>query len=574
MKLADRSFPTSLAPLAFLLILLFNIVAGAQVTESRSLDGSGNNPLHPTWGSAGSIAPRLGPNSYEDGISTITTLRPNARRVSNVVHAQQASRPDRRGLNELTWVWAQFIDHDLDHVLLGAPTDRADVSIPSGDAVFTPGQILPMTRSQYVGGITSAREQVNNISCFLDAGMVYGGRASEGDGLARANWLRSFSGGQLRTSIENGEHYLPRRGDASAPIMAGAVTDPTRLFVAGDIRANENPGLLSMHTLFVREHNAVASRIAGAAPALNDEQLYQAARKVIGGLVQAITYNEFLPAMGVMLAPYRGYDPTVNPSLANEFVAGAFRTPHSQVNDQTLRLNPDGTVHPTGHIRLESGFFQPELVVESGIGPILHGLGSQVQEAMDASVHDGLRNLLFGPASSGPIANGSDIAALDIQRGRDHGLADYNSTRVALGLPALSSFEEIADDEDLRSSLRAVYGSVDRLDLWTGLVCEDNVPGASLGELNLAIWLDQFARVRDGDRLFFLNDPDFLPGGFLDRVGFGADELSSRRLADVIEEHLHVVVGRADNTFFVVPEPSALGWLTTILPTLLRRKQR
>lgn len=545
----------------------------AQVTLVRSLDGSGNNLGHPSWGAAGTELRRIGPLSYDDGIGAIAGSRPNARAVSNGVHAQLASRPDSRQLSELTWVWGQFIDHDMDHVLHGPATDRSDVVIPTGDATFTPGQLLVMTRSQHTGGTSSPRQQVNNISSFLDASMVYGGRASEGDGMLRANWLRSFTGGRLRMSVENGEEFLPRRGDHAAPAMSGAVADPTRLFVAGDVRANENPGLLAMHTLFAREHNAVASLIESAAPGLDDEQLYQAARKVVGARVQAITYNEFLPALGVNLAPYRGYDPSVDPSLGNEFVAAALRTPHSTVNHVTLRLNADGSPHPSGHILLENGFFNPDLVTESGIGPILRGLGSQVQEAMDAHVHDGLRNQLFGPPSGGPIANGSDVVALDIQRGRDHGLGDYNSVRLAMGLPAISSFDQLTSDPRVEAALREAYGTVDQLDLWTGLVCEDNLPGASLGLLNMGLWRDQFTRLRDGDRFFYRNDPDFLPGGFLASVGFGVDAIDHYRLADLLRDHAGVLVGRDGNAFFVVPEPSTLPLLAAPV-VFLRRRDR
>ena len=43
---------------------------------------------------------------------------------------------------------------------------------------------------------------------------------------------------------------------------------------------------------------------------------------------------------------------------------------------------------------------------------------------------DDVRDFLFGE----PIPGGFDLATLNIQRGRDHGLPGYNAVRVAFGL--------------------------------------------------------------------------------------------------------------------------------------------
>ncbi len=63
---------------------------------------------------------------------------------------------------------------------------------------------------------------------------------------------------------------------------------PGNQFVAGDVRANENPSLTSLHTLFVREHNRQATAAAVANPALSDEQLYQQARRGVIALLQKV----------------------------------------------------------------------------------------------------------------------------------------------------------------------------------------------------------------------------------------------------------------------------------------------
>ena len=80
------------------------------------------------------------------------------------------------------------------------------------------------------------------------------------------------------------------------------------------MRANENVELSAIHALFVREHNQIASAIAANSQGLSDEKIFQRARRIVVAELQAITYNEFLPALlgPNALRPYTGYDPTVN----------------------------------------------------------------------------------------------------------------------------------------------------------------------------------------------------------------------------------------------------------------------
>jgi hypothetical protein len=111
----------------------------------------------------------------------------------------------------------------------------------------------------------------------------------------------------------------------------------------------------------------------------------------------------------------------------------------------------------------------------------------------------GLRNFLFGP----PGAGGFDLAALNIQRGRDHGLLDYNSVRVAYGLPRVSSFAGITSNATIQTKLKDIYSSVDAMDLWVGGLSEDHLPGSSVGPTFQRIIADQFERIRDGDRFWY-----------------------------------------------------------------------
>jgi hypothetical protein len=150
-------------------------------------------------------------------------------------------------------------------------------------------------------------------------------------------------------------------------------------------------------------------------------------------------------------------------------------------------------------IGLRDAFNNPELLKETGIDSILKYAASTTAQEVDNQIVDGLRNFLFGQPGQG----GLDLASLNIQRGRDHGLADYNSVREAYGLERATSFAEITSNVEVQQALEEAYGSVDNIDLWVGATAEDHVAGRSLGELNQAIISDQFERLRDGDRFWY-----------------------------------------------------------------------
>src|SRR5205823_13400059 len=136
-----------------------------------------------------------------------------------------------------------------------------------------------------------------------------------------------------------------------------------------------------------------------------------------------------------------------------------------------------------------------------GIDAILKGAASGDAQEVDLLAVRDIRNLLFGP----PGAGGSDLIARDIQRGRDHGLPDYNSMRAAYGLPRVTSFAQITRNVQVQQKLQQLYGSVDNIDVFVGALAEDHALGADVGPLTKAVLVNQFMRLRDGDRLFYLN---------------------------------------------------------------------
>lgn len=207
--------------------------------------------------------------------------------------------------------------------------------------------------------------------------------------------------------------------------MAGICIVPhAELRMAGDVRANEQPGLAALHTLFVREHNRLAAEIAGANPSWSDEEIYQRTRKIVGAIMQSITYNEWLPALLGAHAPDPAgfnYIPFVDPTISNEFATALFRFGHTMVSPQLMRIHPDNHPDAIASLDLVTAFFNP-LVIQTpqDFEYILKGLSCQLQQNADPRIIPQLRNNLIGPAGSG----GMDLAALNIQRGRNHGRSD------------------------------------------------------------------------------------------------------------------------------------------------------
>lgn len=505
--------------------------------EHRSIDGRSNNFRHPSRGAAGTAQLRIAPTSYRDGVSRPVASRPNPRTISNLVSAQQGPEPNPSGASDIIWQWGQFLSHDI--VLSTDNTaEPLPIRIPRGDPVFGPGRTGGVTigfdRSTFdpsTGtGRANPRRQTNAATAFIDASHIYGPQQS------RALALRAGDGtGTLATS--RGGRFLPFNAQG-LPNEGGAHL--TRLFVAGDVRANEQIGLIAMHTLFVREHNRLAGIIAGQDPDLSGDEIYQLARRIVGAQHQAITFNEFLPVLigADAVGEYRGYDPSVDPSIASEFSAAAFRVGHTMLAPDLLLVGADGRQE---RVSLAASFFNPRMVVERGISAILLGLAARPAQRVDTLVIDEVRNMLLkGPG--GPVL---DLAALNIQRGRDHGVGDYNTVRRAYGLAPVESIADISSDPEVRRSLQLAYGGIDDLDLWVAALAEDHVEGAMVGETLQTIIADQFRRLRDGDRFWFENDPYFLANPGL------LDEVRSTTLADIIRRNTPISDEIQHNAFIV-----------------------
>src|SRR5262245_38050917 len=478
----------------------------------RTIDGANNNSSNPSFNATNTDFARIGEAHYADGISSLVD-GPNPRTISNVVVGEgDAAVPNQEGLSGFRYAWGQFIDHDLDLT----PSDgkmHIDVAVPAGDPNFPDGSSISMTRAVIDpatgAGTTKPATAMNAITGWLDASMVYGSDATTAASLRLPD-------GHLKASAGN-----------NLPIENGAV-------VAGDVRAAENPSLTALQTLFVREHNRQVDVLSKEHQDWSGDQLYEQARAIVGAEIASITYNEFLPHLigPNAIKSYTGYKPDVDPRITMEFAGAAFRFGHSIVSAETERIDNNGEV--TGPVlELKDTFFLPadQFNADGGSDGFLRHLGSDLSQAMDARIVDDLRNFLFDP----PVAN--DLAAINIQRGRDLGNGTLNETRQSLGLAPYTDFSQITNDQATVDALQKAFGSVDKVDLWTGGLSEGHASGAMVGPTFQAIIARQFENLRDGDRFWFENqgfDPATL------------DQIKHTTLSDVIERNTDTKIMQDD----------------------------
>ncbi|XP_076448434.1 chorion peroxidase-like [Babylonia areolata] len=509
----------------------------------RTITGRCNN----FWNKGASNLPLdrlVSPPAYENGTKgepRVTGISgfplPSPRVISQLVHSDL--RVTQR-LNVLFMQWGQFIDHDV--ALAPMPTEGgveiiccgpqnvgvADplpevcnpLRFPPHDPDFE-GDCMEFVRSEEAledYGVTPEekfREQLNAVTAFVDASMVYGSEEE----LAKELRTNQGKGPFLRAFIDPVQGQLLPKG----PFPNCRRPNPEDFcFLAGDIRVNEQPGLATMHTIFLRLHNLIAKFLIKAQPILFDfpEEVYQRARKLVGAITQNILYGEWLPILlgrkamqrfGLNTGQRSSYVPGVDPSILQEFSTAAYRMGHSLVPSALLAGNTA--------LRLRDHFLLPG-IVRKAFRDISEGLVNGTEStfikesarfepnqarALDQFVTPELTEHLFEVKPR----FGLDLVALNIHRGRDHGLPPYNKVRRACGLSPAESF---TDRNFNLSLLEGFYASVEDVDLFVGGLLENRTRGGILGPTFRCIIATQFFRLKFGDRFFF--ETNQVPEGF------------------------------------------------------------
>ncbi|XP_007956197.1 eosinophil peroxidase [Orycteropus afer afer] len=507
----------------------------------RTITGRCNNKKRPWLGASNQALARWLPAQYEDGLSLPFGwnprkrhngfLLPLVRAVSNqIVRFPSQRLVSDKGRALMFMQWGQFIDHDLDF----SPDSPARVAFSGGvDCEKTCAQLPPCfpikippndprIKNQHdcIPFFRSApacpqnknkiRNQLNALTSFLDASMVYGSEVSLALRLRnRTNYLGLLAVNQRFR--DNGRDLLPFDNLQHDPCLLTNRSAHIPCFLAGDSRSSETPKLAAMHTLFMREHNRLATELERLNPRWSGDKLYNEARKIVGAMVQIITYRDFLPlVLGKArarrtLGPYWGYCSNVDPRVANVFTL-AFRFGHTMLQPFLFRLDSQYRASaPNSHIPLSSAFFASwRVVYEGGIDPLLRGLMATPAKLnrQDSMMVDELRDRLFRQVKR----IGLDLAALNMQRSRDHGLPGYNAWRRFCGLSQprnLAQLSRVLKNYHLARQFLKLYGTPDNIDIWIGAIAEPLLPGARVGPLLACIFEKQFRKVRDGDRFWW-----------------------------------------------------------------------
>ncbi|XP_015439624.1 PREDICTED: dual oxidase-like [Dufourea novaeangliae] len=508
-----------------------------KTVEYPGYDGWYNNVGRPELGAIDTPLLRRWPAAYDDGVYKPSGHnRPEPLELSDKLLSGNIGSKSRTGKNALLVFFGQHVVEEiLDAQRPACPPEYFNIKIPSGHRYrIKPGHSeMPVLRTRYDRETghspNNPRQQLNEITPFLDGGLIYG------TSKAWSNILRTYSNGTFDPNgllAASHDNLYPEYNTDKLPmfnppppihhykyIERHYTEKVERFFKLGNPRGNENPFLLTFGIIWFRWHNLIANYIRRQQRNWPGEKVYNEARRWVIATQQHIVTNKWLPQwLGTNLLPYNGYDPSIDPQIDQFFQAAAFRFGHTLVppgvylrdygrNGCKLKQNSQAIRTCNNYWMSENSIFANLTKVE-GIIDIEHlimGMTVQLCEEEDHKVVEDLRGSLFGPLEF----SRRDLMALNIQRGRDHGLPDYNTARMAYNLHTVnntSHFKNIAPESSLEF-LKLHNFSFDNVDTWIGGILETT---DGPGELFQAIILDQFQRIRAGDRFWYKNSKNNL----------------------------------------------------------------
>lgn len=529
--------------------------------EYRRMDGACNNPLIPQAGMTTSYFFReiLATVYYDDfvnhprtmSIDRVTKL-PSSRLVSIKVHGPKT---DGQGLYNLMFMQiGQFLAHDFTEITVFRPLQVQAVGggfdccspqvlanpnlkhpecfamqLPKDDPYYAQYGVkclnflraVPVPMFDCAVGI---REQMNTATAYIDMHGMYGNDDK------RAKELREFVGGRLLVSYINGREYPPEYkvyDECSIP-----KDSPYKCFKVGDDRGNMHIQLLTVHVMFLRFHNLIARRLHSVNPHWNDERIFQEAKRLNTAIYQHIVYAEYLP---LVIGPdymrqhdlwprskgyYHGYSQLIEGASGITASTAAFRIHNIIVGRlglyQAKGSSSSGIRYVVNkEIQLADTYFEPTLLYNrSVLDGVIEGMMVQPEAKFDRFLTPDVTQKLFH-ARNKPY--GLDLAAVDIQRGRDVGLSGYNSWLQFCGFTKFVDFDDMTRefDAEFANSLKSIFTNIDDVDLWTAGVHETPIEGALVGKTLACIISIHFARLKRADRFWYENpDPSvaFTPG--------------------------------------------------------------
>ncbi|CAG7831042.1 unnamed protein product [Allacma fusca] len=506
----------------------------------HSSDGLCNNINNPGWGAYNQPYRRVIAPDYADGISSPRVSQdglplPHPRKISTLIHTDKPTEDSTASL--LLPIFGQFIDHDVTSTVLGVGTSSRVLNCCKNGKIAPPSEIHPecfpfdaenneiagqdgekctnLWRSaRYPSCDFGARNQFSQTTSYIDASVIYGSTDDAIRSFREVN-IDNPHGYMATATADDGRKLLPVSTDLLDGCNIPSETEKGQFcFTSGDPRVNEQMALTSMHLLWTRQHNMIADVLRQLNPEGHDGKVYFETREIIIAQLQHVTYNEFLPVLlGRELADaagliplkegyYTEYDDTVDASISNVFVSAAYRVGHSMMKGLVKLVDEKGNVMES--VSLHELLYDPFRLWKAGtFDGILRGHTSAPAGRVDTHFTTELTHHLF-ENRNGSTA-GLDLAAINIQRGRDHGIPSYTAWREACGLDPVADFSDLAGlwNEDTLFIAQNVYRNVSDVDLYTGMLSEKKVPGAMVGPTLACLLADQFVRLRKGDRFWY-----------------------------------------------------------------------
>ena len=484
-----------------------DISAHERYRTARTLDGSYNDLNDPLMGSLGSRFGRNVPLQYTYTEPPDALLDPNPRTISRELLTRDQFQPATT-LNLLAGAWIQFEVHDWFSHGKNEAADPWLISVDDDDPWPDHPMKIERTRRDPSADPTGPATFVTDDTHWWDGSQIYG------RDVAFAKALRSDTIGKLRIDEATG---LP-------PVELEKHIDFSG--VAGNFWV----GLALLHSLFMREHNAVCEHLHARHPELDDNDLYDKARLVVSALMAKIhtvdwtpaviahpttvmalrtnwwglegekldkrfgrlTSNEVLRGIPGSATDHHG----VPYSLTEEFVS-VYRM-HPLIPDEfSFRsLKDDRELKSYGlpdigaiHVR--------ERLTELSMADLLYSFGTMHPGAI--TLHNFPKFLQhFERPGQEPI----DLASIDILRTRERGVPRYNQFRRLFHLKAPSTFEEMTDNPEWAEELRRIYGDVERVDHMIGMYAEPKPKGFGFSDTAFRVFILMASRRLKSDRFF------------------------------------------------------------------------
>jgi len=471
---------------------------------ARTLDGTFNNLDDPLMGSLGS---RFGRNvPLEKTALEKNPLEPNPRTVSRELLTRKEFIPATT-LNLLAGAWIQFEVHDwFSH---GKNEEQNPWLVPLDDDDPWPEHPMQIqrTRADPSASADGPPTFVTDDTHWWDGSQIYG----RDPRFAEA--LRTGEHGKLRLD-ELG--LIPEDIEAHVDLTG----------VAGNFWV----GLALLHSLFMREHNAVCGRLHLAHPELSDDELYDKARLVVAALMAKIHTTDWTPAIIAHPTTVKALrtnwwglegehlDKRLGRLTSNEVLRGIPGSPtalHGVPYALTEEFVCVYRMHPL--IPDEYGFrslADDKLLQERTLPEV------SVQHVRERFSEMSMPDLLysFGTSHPGAItlhnfprflqdfhrADGSrvDLASIDVIRVRERGVPRYNEFRRLLHLKAFKTFEAMADTPEHAEDLRRVYSDPEEVDTMVGMYAERKPKGFGFSDTAFRIFILMASRRLEADRFF------------------------------------------------------------------------